>query len=64
MTFLKNFKTGLWKKELRWNTFPASTLTKGNSAECLTEEHVILWTPQITKEMVVEAAKAGKAVCS
>jgi hypothetical protein len=36
---------------------PCQYAHKGEFCECLTEEEVILWTPQITKEMVVEAAR-------
>jgi len=53
---LEGFKRGSCKKGLQWNTFPANTLTRG-ILRVPDEEHVILWTPHITKEMVVEAAK-------
>ena len=36
---------------------PCQYAHKGEFCECLTDEHVILWTPQITKEMVVQAAR-------
>jgi len=36
---------------------PCQYAHKGEFCQCLTDEQVILWTPQITKEMVVEAAK-------
>jgi hypothetical protein len=36
---------------------PCQYAHKGEFCECLTEEEVILWTPPITKEMVVEAAR-------
>jgi hypothetical protein len=39
---------------------PCQYAHEGEFCQCLTDEHVILWTPQITKEMVVEAAKQEK----
>ncbi len=36
---------------------PCQYAHKGEFCECLTQEQVILWTPQITKEMVVDAAR-------
>jgi hypothetical protein len=36
---------------------PCQYAHKGEFCECLTQEQVILWTPQITKEMVVNAAR-------
>ena len=36
---------------------PCQYAHEGEFCECLTEKEVILWTPHITKEMVVEAAR-------
>jgi hypothetical protein len=54
---LEKLQTRLVEEGIAVEYIPCQYAHKGEFCQCLTEEHVILWTPQITKEMVVEAAK-------
>jgi hypothetical protein len=54
---LENLQRRLVEEGIAVEYIPCQYAHKGEFCQCLTEEHVILWTPQITKEMVVEAAK-------
>jgi len=54
---LEGLQSRLVEEGVAVEYIPCQYAHKGEFCECLTEEHVILWTPQITKEMVVEAAK-------
>lgn len=54
---LENLQARLVEEGIAVEYIPCQYAHKGEFCECLTGEHVILWTPQITKEMVLEAAK-------
>jgi hypothetical protein len=54
---LEDLQARLVEEGIAVEYIPCQYAHKGEFCECLTEEHVILWTPHITKEMVVEAAK-------
>ena len=54
---LEGLQSRLVEEGVAVEYIPCQYAHKGEFCECLTEEHVILWTPHITKEMVVEAAK-------
>jgi hypothetical protein len=54
---LEKLQNRLVEEGIAVEYIPCQYAHKGEFCQCLTEEHVILWTPQITKEMVVEAAK-------
>ena len=54
---LENLQARLVEEGIVVEYIPCQYAHKGDFCRCLTDEHVILWTPQITKEMVVQAAK-------
>jgi len=54
---LENLQARLVEEGIVVEYIPCQYAHKGEFCRCLTDEHVILWTPQITKEMVVQAAK-------
>jgi L-serine kinase (ADP) len=54
---LENLQARLVEEGIAVEYIPCQYAQKGEFCQCLTDENVILWTPQITKEMVVEAAK-------
>ena len=54
---LENLQARLVEEGIAVDYIPCQYAHKGEFCQCLTDEHVILWTPQITKEMVVKAAK-------
>jgi L-serine kinase (ADP) len=54
---LEKLQARLVEEGIAVEYIPCQYAHKGEFCQCLTDEHVILWTPQITKEMVVEAAK-------
>lgn len=54
---LEKLQNRLVEEGIAVEYIPCQYAHKGEFCQCLTDEHMILWTPQITKEMVVEAAK-------
>jgi len=54
---LEKFQNRLVEEGIAVDYIPCQYAHEGEFCGCLTEDQVILWTPQITKEMVVEAAK-------
>jgi hypothetical protein len=54
---LENLQARLGEEGIVVEYIPCQYAHKREFCRCLTDEHVILWTPQITKEMVVQAAK-------
>jgi len=54
---LENLQARLVEEGMVVEYIPCQYAHEGEFCRCLTDEHVILWTPQLTKEMVVQAAK-------
>lgn len=54
---LEKFQNRLVEEGIAVEYIPCQYAHQREFCGCLTEDQVILWTPQITKEMVVEAAK-------
>jgi len=54
---LEKFQNRLVEEGIAVEYIPCQYAHQGEFCGCLKEDQVILWTPQITKEMVVEAAK-------
>jgi L-serine kinase (ADP) len=54
---LENLQTRLGEEGIVVEYIPCQYAHMREFCRCLTDEHVILWTPQITKEMVVQAVK-------
>lgn len=54
---LEKFQNRLVEEGIAVEYIPCQYAQQGEFCWCLKEDQVILWTPQITKEMVVEAAK-------
>ena len=54
---LENLQNRLVEEGVAVEYIPCQFAHQRQYCECLSDEHVILWTPQITKEMVVDAAK-------
>jgi L-serine kinase (ADP) len=57
---LERFQDELIEKGVRVEYIPCQYAQDQQFCECLKEEEIILWTPQISKEMVVDAAKKEK----
>ncbi len=56
---LEDFQTRLRKKGMDIRYIPCQNITEHDSVSP-TPDQVIIWTPQITKEMVVETVRQGK----
>jgi hypothetical protein len=57
---VEKFQDELVKEGTRVEYIPCQYAQDREFCGCLKEEEVILWTPQITKEMVIDAAKKKK----
>ena len=57
---LEKFQDRLIKEGTSVDYIPCQYAQDQGFCECLKEREVILWTPQITKEMVIDAAKKEK----
>lgn len=54
---LENLQARFVEEGIVVEYIPCQYVHQEEFCQCLTDEHVILWTPQVTKEMVVEAAR-------
>lgn len=54
---LENLQARFVEEGIEVEYIPCQYARKEEFCQRLTDEHVILWTPQVTKEMVVEAAR-------
>jgi hypothetical protein len=57
---LEKFQDQLVEEGMRVDYIPCQYAQDQEFCQCLKEGEVILWTPQITKEMVIDAAKKEK----
>jgi len=57
---LEQFQCRMMEKGVDIRYIPCQNITKNDSKYCLKSGQVVIWTPQITKNMVVEAVQQGK----